>query len=39
MDKVVNMLRASADATRLRILALLSDGPLCVCDLGAGGKG
>lgn len=33
MDKVVNMLRACADATRLRILALLSDGPLCVCDL------
>ncbi len=39
MDNVVNMLRACADATRLRILALLSDGPLCVCDLGAGGKG
>jgi ArsR family transcriptional regulator len=33
MEKIIQMLQACADPTRLRILSLLRDGPLCVCDL------
>ncbi len=33
MEKIIQMLQACANPTRLRILSLLSDGPLCVCDL------
>jgi ArsR family transcriptional regulator len=33
MKKTVQQLKALADETRLRILALLAGGELCVCDL------
>lgn len=33
MKKTVQIMKALADETRLRILALLFDGELCVCDL------
>jgi DNA-binding transcriptional ArsR family regulator len=35
MDKVVKMLSALSDATRLRIYLLLLEGDLCVCELGS----
>ncbi|MBW6509163.1 MAG: metalloregulator ArsR/SmtB family transcription factor [Desulfuromonadales bacterium] len=33
MKNVAHTFKALSDETRLRILALLSDGELCVCDL------
>jgi ArsR family transcriptional regulator len=33
MDKVLNILKALSDETRLRILKLLEQGELCVCDI------
>lgn len=33
MRKTVHILKALTDETRLRILALLAQGELCVCDL------
>ena len=36
MDKVVLLFKALADETRLRILKLLDEGELCVCDITAG---
>lgn len=33
MKKTAQTFKALADETRLRILALLTDGELCVCDL------
>lgn len=33
MKNVVHIFKALSDETRLRILALLSSGELCVCDL------
>jgi ArsR family transcriptional regulator len=33
MKDVAHIFKALSDETRLRILALLSDGELCVCDL------
>lgn len=33
MKNVAHIFKALSDETRLRILALLSDGELCVCDL------
>lgn len=33
MKKTAQIFKALADETRLRILALLTDGELCVCDL------
>lgn len=36
MRQTTNLLKALTDETRLRILALLGQGELCVCDLMAG---
>ncbi len=33
MKQTTNLLKALTDETRLRILALLGEGELCVCDL------
>ena len=33
METTARILKALGDATRLRILALLSEGELCVCDI------
>jgi len=33
MHKTVELFKALADETRLRILSLLSDGELCVCEI------
>jgi len=33
MKKIAHIFKALSDETRLRILALLSSGELCVCDL------
>lgn len=33
MRQTINLLKALTDETRLRILALLGQGELCVCDL------
>ncbi|MCB2182464.1 MAG: metalloregulator ArsR/SmtB family transcription factor [Desulfobulbaceae bacterium] len=33
MKTTVHLIKALSDETRLRILALLQDGELCVCDL------
>jgi len=33
MDKVLNIFKALSDETRLRILKLLENGELCVCDI------
>lgn len=36
MDELISLFEALSDETRLRILKLLEDGELCVCDIGAG---
>src|SRR5512143_4045731 len=36
MDRVITLFKAMADETRLRILKLLEEGELCVCDITAG---
>lgn len=33
MDEILNIFKALSDITRLRILKLLENGELCVCDL------
>ncbi|MBA4348949.1 MAG: ArsR family transcriptional regulator [Thermodesulfovibrio sp.] len=33
MDKLLNIFKALSDETRLRILKLLENGELCVCDI------
>jgi ArsR family transcriptional regulator len=33
MDKILPLFKALSDETRLRILALLKEGELCVCDI------
>ena len=33
MKDIVNMLKSLSDETRLRIIDLLFDGELCVCDI------
>jgi ArsR family transcriptional regulator, arsenate/arsenite/antimonite-responsive transcriptional repressor len=33
MDKVLNMYKALSDETRLKILKILEQGELCVCDI------
>lgn len=33
MDKILNIFKALSDITRLKILKLLENGELCVCDL------
>jgi ArsR family transcriptional regulator, arsenate/arsenite/antimonite-responsive transcriptional repressor len=33
MDELISLFKALSDETRLRILKLLEDGELCVCDI------
>ncbi len=35
MDKILPIFKALSDETRLRILSLMKDGEICVCDIAA----